>query len=69
LKKNANITNNPPQKDKTFGREETSLDRVSNEVLPKVVYISVNPKSKSPEEKAPSIKYFEPASVLNSDSR
>jgi hypothetical protein len=46
-----------------------NLTRTSNDVDPSDKYMKENPKSKRQEEKAPRTKYFNPASLLNSELR
>jgi hypothetical protein len=46
-----------------------NLTRTSNEVDPNARYIKENPRSSRHEERAPRTKYFNPASLLNSELR
>jgi hypothetical protein len=46
-----------------------NLTRTSNEVEPNERYMKENPRSSKQEERAPRTKYFNPASLLNSELR
>ena len=46
-----------------------NLTRTSNDVDPNDKYIKENPRSRRQDESAPRTKYFNPASLLNSELR
>ena len=39
----------------------------SKKIVPKLMYIRVKPNNNKPDDKAPNIKYFRPASALYSE--